>query len=74
MHWVFIAAHGLSLVAVSGLLIAVASLIVEHGLQNIEASVAEHRLNSCDGLVLVRSSWTRDRTHVSCIDRRILYH
>ena len=42
LHWVFVAAHGLSLVAVSGgllfvavhgLLIAVASLAAEHGLQ-----------------------------------------
>ena len=32
LRWVFVAAHGLSLVAVSGLLIAVASLVVEHGL------------------------------------------
>ena len=41
LHWVFIAAHGLSLVmmsrgyslvAVRGLLIAVASLVMEHGL------------------------------------------
>ena len=46
LHWVFVAAHGLSLVAASGgysslwcvgfslrwLLIAVASLVVEHGL------------------------------------------
>ena len=41
LHWVFVAARGLSLVAVSGrllfvavcgLLIAVASLVVEHGL------------------------------------------
>ena len=31
----------------------------------------------CPGLVALRyarSSWTRDRTHVSCIGRRILYH
>ena len=40
LHWVFVAARGLSLVAASGgysvavrgLLIAVASLVVEHGL------------------------------------------
>ena len=30
--WVFVAARGLSLVAVGGLLIAVASLVAEHGL------------------------------------------
>ena len=32
LHWVFIAARSLSLVAVRGLLIAVASLVAEHGL------------------------------------------
>ena len=32
LRWVFVAAHGLSLVAVRGLLIAVASLVAEHGL------------------------------------------
>ena len=32
LRWVFVAAHRLSLVAASGLLIAVASLIAEHGL------------------------------------------
>ena len=32
LYWVFVAASGLSLVAVSGLLIVVASLVAEHGL------------------------------------------
>ena len=32
LRWVFVAAHRLSLVAVPGLLIAVASLVAEHGL------------------------------------------
>ena len=32
LSWVFVAARRLSLVAASGLLIAVASLVVEHGL------------------------------------------
>ena len=32
LHWVFVAMHGLSLVAVRGLLIAVASLVAGHGL------------------------------------------
>ena len=47
LHWVFVAACGLSLVvvsgvgglpfvAVSGILIAVASLVAEHGLQALE--------------------------------------
>ena len=30
--WVFVAPHGLPLVAVHGLLIAVASIVAEHGL------------------------------------------
>ena len=46
--WIFIAAHGFSLVqraGVWGLLIAVASLVLEHGLQGMQASVAvDHRL------------------------------
>ena len=50
MCWVFIAARGLSLVAMSGgllfiamvgLLTAVASLLEEHGLWNTQALVAE---------------------------------
>ena len=32
LSWVFVAVHGVSLVAASGLLIVVASLIAEHGL------------------------------------------
>ena len=32
LHWAFIAAHGLSLAVVRGLLIAVASLVAEHRL------------------------------------------
>ena len=32
LRWIFVAARGLSLVAVRGLLIAVASLVAEHGL------------------------------------------
>ena len=56
--WVFIAAHGLSLVAASprsyslngvhGLLTAVASLVAEHRLKGAQASaVVEHGLSSC---------------------------
>ena len=33
LHWVFVAVRGLSLVVVRGLLLAVASLVAEHGLQ-----------------------------------------
>ena len=40
LHWVFVAACGLSLVAASGLLTAVTSLVAEHGLQ-------AHGLSSC---------------------------
>ena len=47
LPWVFIAAHRLSLVAVStvaarGLLIAVASLVVEHGLWSAGSVVVVH--------------------------------
>ena len=39
----------------------------------------EHRFNECGALSFVTprrvgSSWTRDRIHVSCIGRQILYH
>ena len=50
---------------VPGLLIPLASLVVEHGLQQLW----------CLGLIAlwhVKSSGTRDRTHVPCIGRRIL--
>ena len=56
LHWVFVAAHGLSLVAVCKLLlIAVTSLIVEHGfqglqlqwLQHVTSVIAARRLSSC---------------------------
>ena len=43
--WVFIAAHRLSLVAVHGPLIAVASLVAEHELSGVWASVAVHGLS-----------------------------
>ena len=66
-------------VAVLRLLTVVASLVVEHRLQ-------EHTLQElwCRGSIVVEpglscsvacwSSWTRDQTHVSCTGRRILYH
>ena len=61
LHWVFVAdfslvakSRGNSVVEVLGLLIAVVSLVVEHGLQAVQASFSscsspalEHRLNSC---------------------------
>ena len=55
-----------------GLLIVVASLVVEHGLKGEWASVsAAHGLNSC-GLAAsqhVESSETRDQTCVLCTGR-----
>ena len=39
LHWVFVVASELSLAAVCGLLIAVASLVVEHELYSAWASV-----------------------------------
>ena len=51
---------GLSLVAVHGLLMGVASLVAEHRLQHTQASVAAvHRLRSC-------SSQTLECRHSSC--------
>ena len=83
------ASRGYSLVTVHKLLIVVASLVVEPGLQGVQTSVAvarglcscssqalEHRLNSC-GVVAsqhLESSRISNRTCVSCIGRRIFYH
>ena len=74
--WVF--------VVVRGLLIAVAFLVVEHGLQVCGLQQLWHAGSRAQaqqlwriGLVApwhVGSSWTRDRTHVPCIGRRILSH
>ena len=45
--------HGFSLVAMCGLLIAVASLVAEHGLQGARASVVvAHGLSCCGSKVL----------------------
>ena len=74
-----VAARGLSLGGASGvlfvvvheLLVAVASRVAEHGLQ-----VRGLQRLRCTGLVApghVGSSQTRDRTHVSCSGRQILY-
>ena len=77
--WVLAAMQGLSLVSVNGgnslivvlgLLIAMPSLVAELRLQGAWAQQLW-----CMGLVAlwhVRSSWTRDRTHVPCIGRWIL--
>ena len=59
---------GYSVVAVCGILAAVASLTVER--------IPEYRLSGCGTMALVdlqhvASSWTRDRTRVSCTGRQI---
>ena len=46
LHWVFAAVHRLSRVAASGLLIAVASLVVGHGL-GMRAQYFQHKGLSC---------------------------
>ena len=76
--------RGLLFVVVRRLLIAVASLVVEHGPQVhrllqlwLTGSRAQAQQLWRTGLVAPRrvgSSWTRTRTHVSCIGRRILNH
>ena len=85
--WNFVAVHGLSLVVVSRgcspgavrrLLIAVGSLVVEHGLSfsSCGSQTLACRLE-CTGLAASRhvgSYQTGDRTHVPCIGRQILNH
>ena len=75
---------GLLLVAVRGLLIAVASLVAEHGLQApglqqlwLVGSRAQAQQLWCMHLVALQhvgSSGTRARTRVPCTGRRILNH
>ena len=63
---------GLLFTAVHGLLVAVASAVVEHGLQ-----VCSLQQQWCRGLVAlqhVESSLNRDRSRVSCTGRQILNH
>ena len=77
--------QGLLFVAVRGLLIVLASLCGGARALGVWASVVVARgLSSCGSRALWRtglvapwhvgSSWTRDRTCVPCIDRRILNH
>ena len=47
LHWVFTAAWELSLVAARGLLLGVASLVAEHGLQGVWASAVVLHGLSC---------------------------
>ena len=59
-----------TLVAVCQLLIAVASLVAEQGLQGAGCSL-------CRGLIALQhvgSSWIRNRTHISCMGRQLLCH
>ena len=58
---------------------ALASVVVAHGLSSCGTQALECRHQylwptGLDALWHVRSSWTRDWTHVSCIGRRILNH
>ena len=66
LHWVFGAVHGLSPVmasrgysvaAVHGLLIVVASLVVEHGLQGTQASVVVAHGLSCQVVCGIFPDW-----------------
>ena len=54
-----------------GLLIAMASLVAEHGSREQVSEVVVHRLSRP---MHVGSSWIRGGTHVSCIGRQILNH
>lgn len=74
--WVFVAAYGFSLVAesggnsqvaVCGPLIAMASLIPEHGLKDMQASVVGDM--GFIALQHVESSQTRNQACISCIGR-----
>ena len=62
--------EGYSLVAVHGLPIVEAALVVEHRLWGTGSIAVAH------GVVPqhVGSSWIRDQTCVSCSGRQILYH
>ena len=83
LPWVFIAASGLSLAAVSGG--GAYSLFAGHGLLTVADSlVVEHELSArglqelwhmgCVALWHVEVSLTRDWTHISCIGRQTLNH
>ena len=67
--WVFSSCgeQGLPFIVVCELLTAVASLVAEHGLQQLQHAVSV-------SLQHVESSWTWDQTHVPCIGRQIPIH
>ena len=78
--WVFVAMHGLSLVVVSrSLFVVVFRLLVAVASRCRARALGRAGFSNwwCMGLVALRhvgSSWTRARTRVSCIGRRILNH
>ena len=77
IYYLFLAVLGLcccmdfSLVVLCRLLIATASLVAEH---EPCAQAKELRCTGWVALQHVGSSWTRDRTQISCIGRQIHYH
>ena len=72
--WVSTAAQGLALVAVLGLLIAVASLAAEHRLQGVCTSVIVVRGFSCPVAYGILVPGQRDPFCVLCIGRHIPNH
>ena len=71
LQWVFVAACGLSLVAVRELLVEVASPVAEHGLWRSQASaVVAHRLS----VILVPGPGIEPLSHVPCIGGWVLNH
>ena len=78
--WVFVAACRLSLVAVCGLLIAAASLVVEHrllGTRGLHYGSTLAQQLWLEGLVApqhMKSYRAMDHISVPCIDRQILNH
>ena len=86
LHWVLVAvlrvspaaaSRHYSLVGVRGLLIAMASLVVEYRLQGMQASVAVAQGLQSTGLVAPRHVGVlpnQGRTGIPCIARQILNH
>ena len=82
MHWLSLVAEirGYSPVGACGLLVPVASLVMEQGLHGAQASaVAAHELSSCAARVscsigMWDHPWTTDQHGVPCIARQIPNH
>ena len=73
--WSLLLCKGFSRCGEQEVLISVASLVAEHRLQGQAASSCSlHVLQFLVTRCLVRSSQTRDQTHVFCITRWILNH